>query len=371
MSLFDLKPLNEATIQELGLEPHELWLLKIGDQTFGPFETLSLRHYAYDNLSDFDGAFASHVEVEDWVYFANIEEFKDIFAPPAAVIEEDKPEQYWILNQGIISKPLAYKDIEKRMEMGILSLTDAISVDEGETWHKIFELNAFAHKLHSSKELPVCPKESQFQEARVRILEKIEAKAQLVSDNASSLAFLGQKTTQIVILKVDEIQLSTPLEYEVSSSMKWAIPSAAVAMLTLVMSGYFYFGKTDESALITENDFQLKRSISGSRSGAMDGQNQQMNRRPTSTPSFRSQRSNVTRNGYQESSYPTHIETHQQDPQNEPMFDDPPQSPQTEESLLAAQNPGGDPNNLDAAMSGPQPAEPALESAQVEEISDF
>ncbi len=377
MSLFDLKPLTDDTIQDLGLDAHELWHLKIGDQHFGPFETLSLRHYAYDNKADFDGAFATRMDQENWKYFQNIEDFKDIFVAPPLPEEEGPGEWFWILELGKVSAPLSFEDMEKKIELGLISLTDAVSTDEGKTWEKIFHMDVFSHKLHSGKELPLCPKDSDFQEAKVKVLEKIEARAQAQAsnqENMSGLAFLGQKTTQLVVLKIDEIKIESLQETEISSSMKWALPSIGVGMVALVMSGYFFFGGPSEEAyLITENDFQLKRSISGSAANYDNGKRNSQ-RRPSSVKPFRSQRSNLTRNEFQESSYPTHIETHQEvderDPQIEQAFEEQPTAPQTEESLVQnTQNPD---QSLDAAMNGNTvPAEQPLEQPQVEEVSDF
>lgn len=372
MSLFDLKPLSEATIQELGLDPHELWYVKIGDQAFGPFETLSLRHYANDNKKDFDGSFATHMGEQDWKLFTQIAEFRDIFDEDVQEEDPEKVTQYWILIQGRLSSPHSYEVIEKKLEMGLLSLTDAVSKDEGETWNKFFQMPDFAHKLHSSLELPQCPKDSQFQAAKIKVLEMMESKAEnAANENLPGLAFLGQKTTQIVVLKLDEIDIKTLQETEISRSMKWVIPSAAVGMLALVMSGFFFFGEAEETYLITDSDVQVKRSISGSRSGLI--QEPSTTRRPSSVRTFRSQRSAVTRNRYQESSYPTHIETHQEpderdrDPQHEAAFDQEPTAPQTEESLVQNTD-----QTLDAAMNGEREGqEPLLEQPQVEEVSDF
>ncbi len=369
MSLFDLKPLSDNTIEQLGLESQDLWLLKIGDQEFGPFETLSLQHYALENKSDFDGAFAKRLNTENWVYFQNLEEFNYIFK--VAVDSEEETDQgkwFWILVQGRMSHPLSFDDIEKKIELGLLSLTDAVSIDQGETWHKIFDIEDFSHKLHSGKELPQCPREEEFQAAKIKVMEKIESHKMEVmkQENVSGLAFLGQKTTQIVVLKIDEIDIESLQESEVSRSLKWAIPAGAACMLALVMSGYYFFGTPTENIVINDSDLILRRAITGS---APDlGPNRE--RRPSNYNNYRSRRSGLTNNAYQESSYPTIIETHQgDDPQNEPAFDDVPREPQTEESLLNA----GVDQSLDAAMNGvvqPSP-EPQLEQPQVEQISDF
>jgi hypothetical protein len=369
MSLFDLKPLSQTTIEQLGLEAQDLWLLKIGDQQFGPFETLSLQHYAFENKSDFDGAFAHKMDHESWVYFQNIEDFKSIFKTEVeSQEEEDKGRWFWILVQGRMSPPHSFDDIEKKIELGLLSLTDAVSTDEGETWHKIFDIEDFSHKLHSGKELPQCPREEEFQAARILVMEKIESHKMenMKQENVSGLAFLGQKTTQIVVLKIDEIDIESLQQSEVARSLKWAIPTGAACMFALVMSGYVFFGAPSEDVVINDSDLILRRAITGS---APDlGPNRE--RRPSSNNNYRSRRSGLTNNSYQESSYPTIIETHQgDDPQNEPAFDDQPREPQTEESIL---NASAD-QSLDAAMNGvvqPSP-EPVLEQPQVEQISDF
>jgi hypothetical protein len=61
--------------------------------------------------------------------------------------------------------------IDKKIEMGLLSMTDHLSLDEGETWIKIFEVEGLDRRSHTPDELPRLPKETSFQKAQLEIVQ--------------------------------------------------------------------------------------------------------------------------------------------------------------------------------------------------------
>lgn len=383
MSSFDLKPLSNETIEQLAIDSEHLWMIKIQDQTYGPFETLSINHYAFENPDHFVIALAKRMNEEKWLPFLSHEVFKNTLFKPE-VIDEPKEKQFWMLIEGQLSHPANLKEINKRIELGRLSLTDSISTDEGETWHKIYHLEEFAHKLHSSRELPVSPGEAQFNRAKIKVFEKLESQAQEVArkENMSGMAYLGQKTTQLVVLKIDEISLDSLAETEVSRSLRWAVPSAMAGILTMALTGYYVFTPAKDAPLFVDEEteshhFFQKPKHAKSVAPAPE-------RMPSSVAPMNHHpgRSSLTQSHYADSAYPTHLETHhdiqqEADPQHEQIFDNP--EPATDEQAMATQ-PAEEGQSLDAAMNAvPQPVMEAAPAAQeaapeqpvVEEVSDF
>jgi hypothetical protein len=82
MAILDLHPLSADTIQELKLSVTDLWIIKIDETVYGPFETHSLKHYAAENEEIFIEAWATHPESEDWVDFESIPVFMHTHVTP-------------------------------------------------------------------------------------------------------------------------------------------------------------------------------------------------------------------------------------------------------------------------------------------------
>ncbi len=376
MSTLDLKSLSDQTIQLLGIEAQNLWMIKVGSEVFGPFETLSIKHYASENPDQFVAAQITLMNDLKWVPFLEVDTFKNIeFKQPEAEIIKEK--MFWILVEGQISLPFTLKEINKKIELGKLSLTDSLSVDEGDNWQKIYHVEEFAHRLHDAKELPSAPTEANFNKAKIKLLEKMEVDSRKTNKkDISSMAYLGQRTTQIVVLKIDEISLETLEETEVSRSLRWAVPSALAGILTMVLSGYYIFTPSQDAPLFvddsTDKPFYARPMAAGVQAApAM--------RQPSSVAPMNHHpgRSSLTQPSYSDSVYPTHIETHhdiqENDPQHEQIFDNQEVAPQPEEQVMVG-NPD-DGQSLDAAMNGvAQPVTevvPSQEQPIIEEVSDF
>ena len=138
---FDLKPLTKEIIHKMNYGPHTLWIVKLDDEVFGPFEIESLKDYAAENEHQFETALASRMDTNDWQPFFSYAHFLSIADHLQA--ERQGLEKYWILNQGQKAGPLSRLDIEKKFELGILSMTDLVSVDDGHTWLKFFSNAVF------------------------------------------------------------------------------------------------------------------------------------------------------------------------------------------------------------------------------------
>ncbi|WP_408096675.1 hypothetical protein ACJVC5_16695 [Peredibacter sp. HCB2-198] len=374
MAALDLKPLSKETIDKMGFNNHDLWMVKIGEELFGPFESQSLKHYATENENVFDNALASRLDTNDYHPFWTHAFFQR--RTPENLSKEKNEGPFWTLNQGQKQGPFSFQDIDKKIEMGLLVMTDHLSVDNGDTWRKIFEFTGFDRRIHSASELPEAPQDSSFQKARLLLVDKIEKPHLNTHVELAELAHQGQMQAKVLTLKLDEMTLSNLKSTEVSDSLKWAVPAAAAIFMAMMVGGYFLLNPSSEIGnveLVAEKEAPQNISdplpapvgeVPANRPGP-----QVSNRRPASVPSY-----NPPRRPVITSRFPTRVETHMRDrdqmdeppvePQDMPEQHEPPPAP--EHSLV-----GNDNNNqgetLDAAMNGTsQPAEPV-----VEEVSDF
>lgn len=363
----DLKPLSDETIQQMGYSNHDLWLIKIDSIVFGPFETESLKHYVGDNEHLFEHAEASLADETIWKPFWECTGFQQ--KKLQHISNESYEGPFWIMDLGLKTGPFSYKEIDKKIEMGLLVMTDNISVDNGENWIKIYQVKGLDRRSFSPDELPISPYESSFQKAKVKILSKLEQSNKEALEGLATVAFEGLQKGKPNTLKIEEMTLKTDISPEISSSLNVIFPAIAISLIILASATYVMFsmGEGDESLPdlnITQSSPKIKLPQAQNYSGSMPSAT---TRAPASyeynepaRPAFPN-----------DNRYPTQVETHE-DHQNDPEIDRgpaeaPAESEQPQEHSLVG-NESGD-QSLDAAMnngaSGP------VEQPIIEEATDF
>lgn len=362
----DLKPLSDEAIAEMGYGPHDLWIVKLDSIVFGPYETETLRHYVSENEHLFDGAEASLSDEKDWKPFWEHTKFQR--RKLAAVSGEIHNGPFWLMDVGLIIGPFSFNDIDKKLEMGLLVMTDHLSTDEGQSWIKVFEINGFDRRTHNADDLPLAPNEASFQKAKLVLTERIEAPHLKAPEELAELAWCGQQQAKVLQLKIDELTLQQQNNPEVSSAMKWGIPTAAAIVLTLAATGYYAFHSTPDEAAVADLEIQEKTpSRKKTARGVMTGG---VHRLPASTGYSQGKQLQ-----YEPSKYPTYTETHDQHYEDPNQNADPIETPLNEmerpqeHSLVGSPNQNPENSSLDAAMNGMDQVEQA--PPVVEEASEF
>lgn len=365
VAAIDLQALSDETIAQMGYQGSDLWLVRIESIVFGPYETESLKHYVHDNEHLFENAQASRMDDPKMQPFWNHAIFQR--RAPQVVKTEQHEGPFWLMTAGLKVGPLSFHDIDKKIEMNILGMTDHISIDDGETWIKIFEVDGFDRRTHAPDELPIAPLESSFQKARLALVEKLETPHASTVDGLAEMAHVAHKEARVIQFKIEEMTLKVEKKTEVSDGMKWIMPTAAAIILTIATTGYMMF--TDKGEAIPEvAEIQSELKNGKPRPmprGQMPGSDR---RRPASVGYNQPSQTSYSN----DSRYPTHIETHDEFQQDHQIDRDPLDGPvndieqQPQEHSLV----GNDANqdvSLDAAMNGVNlPSQPI-----VEEASDF
>ena len=361
----DLKPLTPELIEQMGYNNHDLWMVKINSTVFGPFETESLKHYVHDNEALFETAEASKSDEKDWKPFWAHTKFQR--RKPQGLSGEQHEGPFWLMHAGLKVGPFSYKEIDKKLEMDLLGMTDHISTDNGDTWVKIYEISGFDRRIHSPEELPIAPAEISFQKARLQVVDKIETPHVNTNEALAELAWQGQQLGKVIQFRAEDISMVQERKTEVSHSMNWAMPAAAIALVAIITSGYMMISSEENEVLTASNE--ANESIYKKKNTAPEA--------VIPSPSMRSPASV----GYSspdpvvkyESRYPTHVETHEQyqepieQPYNDPVEVPASDADQPQEHSLVTNNHGtAEENSLDAAMNGTVPDQPVIEEA-----SDF
>lgn len=369
----DLKPLTSEIIHKMGYSTHELWVVKVDEDAFGPFEIDSLKQFAIENEHEFHQALACRMDTSDWQPFYSHAQFGENSEHSAPV--EEVVERFWIINQGQKAGPLSRLDINKKLELSIISLSDLVSVDDGHTWAKFYALSSFNNHQGGSDALPMAPLESSFLKAKEDLYEWMDTHE--TQDPASSLAalsYLGQhKDKNKVRLNLHEIDLKSVSETQVSRSLKWAVPTAVAGVSVLAMVGNFLLSPSGAipAELASVEEIKTERILPVGPQRVVPQVNPARRTPASYRPPVQHQPSHIQNARDIQQEYPSHVETHYNEP--DPMID-----PRDEEanymprenqepSLVTNNVPGNE--SLDEMMSGAAvdagypPEQPVLEES--------
>lgn len=345
----------EETIVELGINPDDLWFIKIDNDINGPYEKLALKHFSQENETLFSHAEASQDKI-NWVLFSDLEYFK-------------KPEitkhqgHFWIIENNQKSHPFSRLDLIKKIEFGEISLLDLFSTDDGHTWKKFHQCEDLKAYFQKKSRPPVCPKEAGMSSAEVNLHQHP------IQENAANLAYIGQHQAGQDHLKLEEISVPVQNNIEVSRGLIWIIPSS-VALICVVAYGAYTILTPSNSPLVSTNE------IAEAEPTANIVNYKRPNRNPASfNPQPSSNRSALTSRPYiQENIYPEspqhHIEPAPvEDYPTDAIVDSHHENMAPEENNVAQTEPI-EGQTVDASMGAAPEAGPP-EQPVVEEASDF
>jgi hypothetical protein len=369
----DLKPLSDDLISQMGYDPQDLWMVKIGSIVFGPYETESLKHYVHDNEHLFEEALASRGSEKEWIPFWVHTKFSR--RKPQVTASKAHPGPFWLMDLGVKVGPFNNQEIDKKIEMGLLLMTDHISMDDGQSWVKIYQVEGFNRRTYSADELPIAPFESSFENAKLKLLGKIDQPRTNSSEEIAEMCWSAQQIASVIPFKIDDIPLQSARQVHVSQAARWFFPGAMGVVLIFATSAYFILNEDDkDDRIVLDSDSgspfdQRKNPIHSSPSGQMP--DPAFGRHPASTSYSNAP---VV---FEKPSYSTHVETHEEygEPAAEPdpiegPVSDVEQQPAPVHSLVdnnsAAPQEQPQEQSLDQAMNGAAPEQPV-----VEEASDF
>lgn len=313
MSRFDLKPLTAELIAELGLETDLLWQVKLNDEVFGPFETLSLKHYARENSDIIQSCEVSPWEKEEWQLFFDTPEFSQQESEHPGDIQE----QFWLLENGQKSGPWSQEEIQEKIKTQVLGPHHEVSEDQGHVWKKLLHSPRFRGNFAKNHSLPSAPHESTFQEGKVRVLQELERKQKEipVTEAIPDLAYVIRMQESTPKIKLEEVKLNTQNDVPVTRSFRWAAPAAASAVIVFVMAGLLVGQEKNQDPLGTavEETPRSARTARTQRVPAVVPKREPSPPRGMASVPRYDQRSELTQQPDYRTNYTTEVEVHQAD----------------------------------------------------------
>ncbi len=222
---------DNQIIHKLSLEwPHseesELFWLKINKTVIGLFWKFDLKNYIQQNLTsseDFEISevkLLSQLKIEDlkslaessgdyfsqqkWANIYDNDFFQRRNDEKASHLQSLSPEQetYYLLENGQKSGPFNYEQIAEMVEKKILLVTDMLSIDEGQTWGRLYEIEEFdrrALKLNQS-ELPFRPNQrpEDLEQVHATIFKKWKKRKESDTGVIAGLAYVEKVRSGLV-----------------------------------------------------------------------------------------------------------------------------------------------------------------------------
>lgn len=188
-------------IDELICDPSQLssqaavFDLKIDQQHYGPIEANYLKEFflVHDELAD--QALIKRTHEELYVpYFEHphFQRRKPQLVSQQSLDEVDQ-EYLWVLKQGQKTGPFTKSQLSEQVESSQLLRTDLISIDEGQTWRRLYELEEFDRRKLESNHLPPTPQGQVFveslRETRIQLASSDNQREE--AEALTGLAYIG------------------------------------------------------------------------------------------------------------------------------------------------------------------------------------
>lgn len=144
--------------------------------------------------------------------------------------------EFYHLKNGIKHGPYKFQDLEQMITAKVISYTDHISLDNGQNWVYLYQLERFDRRDQNSEDLPHLPKLEIFDQSEIDAHEnKYERE---VDEDLSQMSQLIQKT-EVIKSNVPE---TTSIPFQLSPK-KWG----AIAGVAILIFSLFLFRGKEES----------------------------------------------------------------------------------------------------------------------------
>jgi len=187
----DLKPLTDEQIKENNFGLGDLWMVKIkGKDPYGPYDTQSLKEYSDKYEFLFHEAKVYNLESDEWSDMFSVSHFQR--RKPQLVSAQNliSTQDFYILYNGQKDGPHTQEKIQTLLDQGYIVPSTQLSLDQGQSWIKLYEHHAFDRRTKKSNtQLPFRPNED--------ILRKVlNKKAQIIKlkeaeDAIVEFAYMG------------------------------------------------------------------------------------------------------------------------------------------------------------------------------------
>lgn len=240
----DLKAIADQEIGEKGYALADLWMVKDQfEKVHGPYYTLDLKEYIEEHTYLFDETQVFNLQNEVWHETFKVNHFQR--RKPALVSAQNliKDNRFFVLIDGQKQGPYRQDEIQAMLNQETILPSGQISLDNGESWIKLYEHHAFDRRTKkSNQELPFIPDN--------KVLEAVDYEPNNSTNDEAvfDLAYQGTHKKaapqKVVQIKVDRARQSTKAE---PTQFNYKIPAGFMVALVMALIGFNQFSGDDKA----------------------------------------------------------------------------------------------------------------------------
>ena len=351
-----IPPLSEAEIEENSYKLDELWMIHHKKKIYGPYHVDKVKEIAIANPKDLEPSSACNLARGRWFYFFDNTEFQhrndqEFYKPFVIANEEIK-----VYANEKEYGPYEYPELVHLLKQKKFRFVDLFSVDNGESWRKIYEIDGLDRRAldENQLKLPDIPDMTAYTSEQLKFIKKAPSNHNVVLElkkidpQPNQQKTRKEKASSAHARRVRaEIRQSNKSEEKGNSLVKLVIAFVIILVVWTFFKGNIknFFG-SNKKAKFSNNDFQqrnFKRKVSKFNLGLKPAKRETPRVRVTPPPrekvveESRTEPEKVQQKEYNTSTYVPYDETDEASYDN---ADDPAQDIPTSEKLMGIT--GGD-----------------------------
>lgn len=251
LSWSDLKDeLSKLVVDEIELElrsltANELIFLKYdeNEEVMGPFEKSDLKAALpeqEDITHKLNACSADEIELDQWRPLMENPFFqrRKPQLMSSGALESVNDNEFYILRDGQKFGPLELSELKELVSNREILATDLISIDNGETFGKLYEWEEFDRRSFENQALPQRPNEDFLTLGNIEVLKNFKEKSQVQgeAEAMANLAFVGNVRTGKVLEWSPQNTSRTYTKDETTAEVSSELPDTT----TQTVSSYFY-----------------------------------------------------------------------------------------------------------------------------------
>jgi len=201
----------------------EIFELENEGQIIGLYWQYDLKDFVQQETSFDENARIRNFGTKEWTSLFNHPFFQRRKPQLIQAVDTKVTEEFFLLEQGQKAGPYTIEEIKNMVETKTALLTDMVSVDGGQSWGKIYEIEEFdRRKMDMAHSLPAAPEEELLRAHEEKVIEKISNQDQ-ETDAIAGLAYIGNmKMGKVSDSQVEEkVQAEQVIEEEDGTNSKW------------------------------------------------------------------------------------------------------------------------------------------------------
>ena len=264
-----LYPLSEEELAQLQLPLHEIWYLMINEVPTGPFSFDNLKNFLKSHLGFDRQTLACHGEegwwrpLREYTFFHHPQKLQEV---DSLVVSPEQLDEIMLMISGQPCGPYTRAQVDRQLQGKEILLTNLSSMDEGKSWHKLYEHPAFSDRKNLfQKELPFMPKGQLFF-SRVKEREGLQTPPPLLGKRDSLRESQEGLSKLINLIRGKGFLRGGPCAQETSSmKSRFFVRKGALIMVAAMALSFCFYKFNQQKLSLPSSKVKFKKINPSSR----------------------------------------------------------------------------------------------------------